>query len=136
MQKSAIVLVLSIAFYSIPISAQSENDACTINSYSRIVDGSTFWNSTDQGMSNSDPQFQGNCELDQFSLNNFLYLVGDDGDGHPRFMSYAPWYIMLPSKGEPPIWTGTYIPLNPTKLSKNEAGDSYELLDVNNQSTS
>ena len=56
-------------------------------------------------------------------------------DGHPRFMSLAPWYVALPATGEPPPYPDTFQPLNSTHLAKNQAGDSFELVDVSGHNT-
>jgi hypothetical protein len=112
---------------------------CTYNQYGRIVDGASMWTSTTQGIpAGQMPPFETNCLINQFSWNNFLYLVGDDGSGHPRFMSMAPWYNLLPSKGVP-VWPGTYTTLDGVQLSKafnqSQAGDGFSLLDVASQTT-
>ncbi|NVJ70395.1 MAG: hypothetical protein HWE08_08585 [Alphaproteobacteria bacterium] len=110
---------------------------CTISAYGRAVDGSSFWNTTAQGI--PDVPVDTNCMLDQFSINNFLYLVGDDSSGNPRFMSLAPWYDMLPAYGAPADYSGTYSKLNGVLINNTEnmqqAGDGFELMDVNNQMT-
>lgn len=110
---------------------------CTYDAYGRTADGASFWNMTEQGIpGESIPDT--NCLLDQFAMNNFLYLVGDDGSGHPRFMSYAPWYDMLPESGSP-SWPGGYSSLNAGQFRNianlEEAGDGFELMDVNSQFT-
>lgn len=112
---------------------------CTINQYGRVADGSTLWATTTQGIPAAQlPPFETNCLIDQFSYNNFLYLVGDDGSGHPRFMSLVPWYNLLPTKGVP-VWPGQYTPLDATELNKainqSQAGDGFALLDVAEQTT-
>lgn len=107
---------------------------CSNQSELGRVDGSQFWPDSAVVV------FQkSNCALNQLMMNNFLYLVGDDSQGHPRFMSYAPWYQMFPATGEP-TWTGSYAPLSYTHLtmdaSQEQAGNDFKLLDVNSATTS
>jgi hypothetical protein len=113
--------------------------ACAFDSFSRKADGSSFWLSTGQSTVPGLIVGQMNCLLDQFAMNNFLYLVGNDAGGQPRFMSYATWYSLFTASGTP-SWPGSYQPLSPTQLNRVEnqtqAGDSYLLQDVNAQTTS
>ncbi len=119
--------------------AQTPPVGCTINQYGRVANGATLWATTDQGIPPAQlPPFETNCMINQFAYNNFLYLVGDDGAGHPRFMSMAAWYNLFPSKGVP-VWPGSYTPLDGVQLNKvinqAQAGDSFALLDVASQIT-
>jgi hypothetical protein len=112
--------------------------ACDINSFNRSANGQTFWAATGQYTQN--PLVgQMNCLLDQFAMNNFLYLVGNDANGKPRFMSYAPWYNLFTPAGTTPTWTGTYAPLSTVELNRHknqqQAGDGFVLMDVNTQAT-
>ncbi len=110
------------------VAADGQTTGCTIAAYEgRTVNGASMWVDV--------PEIQQavkNCYFDQLAWNNFLYLVKDDGYGHPRFMSYAPWYDVVPASGEP-HWPG-YTPLSATELknkkNKEEAGDGFHLLDV------
>lgn len=135
---SVITLTLNVMFFSAPLSAATPVTECKYNTFGRTVDGSNFWNTVGQNAS-SVQIAEINCEIDQFSLNNFLYLVGDDGSGHPRFMSYTPWYNLFPKKGAPVVST-SYNALQSTYLNKSanqeQAGDAFHLLDVNNNTTS
>jgi len=133
------VLLLSTLFALSAHAHQQAPTGCTINQYGRVADGTTLWATTTQGIPKALlPGFETNCLIDQFSYNNFLYLVGDDGSGHPRFMGMAPWYNLLPAKGVP-VWPGAYTPLDGTQLSQavnqSQAGDAFVLLDVANQTT-
>lgn len=107
---------------------------CSVNSEMGTVDGSSFWPAAKVELIQ-----QANCSLNQLVMNNFLYLVGDDGAGHPRFMSYSPWYVMFPDTGEP-SWTGSYAPLAYAHMAvdanQEQAGDDFKLVDVNNAVTS
>lgn len=107
---------------------------CSVSSEMGTVDGSSFWPAATLL-----PIQQANCSLDQLMMNNFLYLASDDGAGHPRFMSYAPWYVMFPDTGEP-TWTGSYAPLANAHMAidanQEQAGDDFKLLDVNAAITS
>jgi hypothetical protein len=80
------------------------------------------------------PANASNCDLQRFVFNNFLYLAGDDATGHPRFMSYAPWYEAIPQDGSAPVWRDGYKPLSTTALRKTsregQPGDGYALIDV------
>jgi hypothetical protein len=119
--------------------AQTTPTGCTYNQYGRSVDGSSLWATTMQGIPpNQQPPFESNCLIDQFAYNNFLYLVGDDGSGNPRFMGLAPWYNALPAKGVP-VWPGQFTPLDGVQLQKaqnqTEAGNGFFLLDVRDTPT-
>lgn len=74
-----------------------------------------------------------NCAMQRFVLNNFLYLAHDDSDGHPRFMSLAPWYQAIPQDGSAPRWRDGFKPLSTRALRKTsregQPGDSFELID-------
>jgi len=74
------------------------------------------------------------CDMQRFVLNNFLYLAADDAGGHPRLMSYAPWYEAIPQDGSAPVWQDGYKPLSTMALRKTahegQPGDSYALIDV------
>ncbi len=74
-----------------------------------------------------------NCQMQRFVLNNFLYLAHDDSDGHPRFMSMAPWYDAIPQDGSSPRWRDGFKPLSTRALRKTsregQPGDSFELID-------
>lgn len=111
---------------------------CDYTAYGRKVDGQTFWPQTQTGITVQE-RSDTNCLINQFAINNFLYLVGDDGAGHPRFMSYAPWYDMLPKYGAPKAWSGSYSPLDGVLLNNSDnqeqAGDGFELLAVDSQVT-
>ena len=122
-----------IAAYAAP----SALAGCTYDQYGRQVDGSSLWvAATGPGQP---PDVETNCQIDQLAYNNFLHLVSDDGKGHPKFMSMAPWYKLLPATGAP-VWSGNYTPLSGTRLHKTgnriQAGDGFELLDVDKQVTS
>jgi hypothetical protein len=110
---------------------------CAINSFGRTGNGKSFWATTGQSKVTSFTQI--NCLLDQFAMNNFLYLVGNDANGKPRFMSYAPWYTLFVATGAP-TWPGKYMPLSTVELNKFEnqaqAGDQFALMDVNSAITS
>lgn len=136
---SAVLCVPFVAAHATPASPAPLPIGCTINQYGRVADGSTLWATTTQGIPKDLlPGFETNCLIDQFSYNNFLYLAGDDGNGHPRFMSMAPWYNLLPAKGVP-VWPGVYTPLDGTQISQannqSQAGDGFALLDVAKQTT-
>ena len=111
---------------------------CDYTAYGRTVDGQSLWPQTQTGITVQE-RSDTNCLINQFAINNFLYLVGDDGAGHPRFMNMAPWYDMLPQYGAPAAWSGTYSPLKGVQLNNSDnqeqAGDGFELLDVNSQIT-
>jgi len=113
--------------------------SCDYNSFNRTANGQSFWSNTGQSTVQGLSLQQMNCLLDQYAMNNFLYLVGNDSSGKPRFMSYAPWYNLFTASGTP-TWSGTYSPLSGTELHrfKNEqqAGDGYVLKDINSQTTS
>lgn len=134
---------LSAAVLLLPVwgmaSASAAAPACAWDSFQRKADGSTFWASTGQATAPGLTVGQMNCLLDQFAMNNFLYLVGNDAGGKPRFMSYAPWYALFTASGAP-SWTGSYQPLDATQLKRvdnqGQAGDGYLLLDVAGQTTS
>ena len=89
------------------------------------VDGKRLWTDV--------PAQAENCEMQRFVLNNFLYLTHDDGDGHPRFMSMAPWYDAIPQDGSAPRWRDGFKPLSTRALRKTsregQPGDSFELID-------
>lgn len=74
-----------------------------------------------------------NCEMQRFVLNNFLYLAHDNRDGHPRFMSMAPWYDAIPQDGSAPRRRNGFKPLLTRALRKTsregQPGDSFELID-------
>ncbi len=117
-----------------PISfiAEANASACTTSTVNgSTVNGDSLWGEvptvTGQVAATS-------CDIDQFSWNNFLYLTGDDGNGHPRFMSFAPWYKALPESGKS-VWSGQYAPLQAAQMQSNrnhlQAGDAFHLLDVN-----
>lgn len=112
-------------------------NACDYASFGRTANGQSFWSSTQGG--NAVSSLQMNCFLDQFAMNNFLYLAGKDSGGQPRFMSYAPWYTLFTESGTP-SWPGKYSPLSTTELHNHDnqiqAGDAYVLKDVNRQITS
>jgi hypothetical protein len=82
------------------------------------------------------PANAGNCDIQRFVFNNFLWLVGDagSGNGSPRFMTYAPWYEAIPQDGSAPVWLDGYKALSTTALRKTahegQPGDSYALIDV------
>lgn len=133
------ILVAVLAALATQAHAQTPPVGCTINQYGRIANGATMWSTTTQGIPPAQlPPFETNCLINQFSYNNFLYLVGDDGYGHPRFMSMVAWYDLLPSKGVP-VWPGTYTSLDGVQLNKaisqSQAGDGFSLLDVASQTT-
>ncbi|MCK9201215.1 MAG: hypothetical protein M0P59_10500 [Gallionella sp.] len=110
-------------------------NACDYASFGHMANGQSFWSST----ASSAPSVQMNCFLDQFVMNNFLYLAGKGSGGQPRFMSYAPWYTLFTESGTP-SWPGKYSPLSTTELHHHDnqiqAGDGYVLKDVNRQITS
>lgn len=113
----------------------AQSNACEYSSFGLVANGKSLWSSPDQGRVIVQ---QVNCLLDQFAMNNFLYLVGNDSGGKPRFMSMAPWYTLFTSTGTPE-WPGQYMPLSSTDLNKiasqEQAADHYRLLDVNHQTT-
>jgi hypothetical protein len=119
--------------------ATATASSCDYNSFGRVANGQSFWSATGQFTVPNLNLQQMNCLLDQFAMNNFLYLVGTGTDGKPRFMGYAPWYALFTTSGAP-SWPGAYSPLNATELHrfKNEtqAGDGYVLKDINAQTTS
>ena len=88
------------------------------------VDGKRLWNDV--------PAQADNCAMQRFVLNNFLYLAHDDGGGHPRFMSMAPWYEAIPQDGSAPRWHDGFKPLSTRALRKTshegQPGDSFELI--------
>jgi hypothetical protein len=110
---------------------------CTADVYGRTANGSSMWVAANQGVTGD--ALDSNCMLNQYAVNNFMYLVGDDGSGHPRFMGYTAWYDLFPASGSPVQATG-YNSLNGTQLNKSdnqeEAGDGFELLDVGGVMTS
>lgn len=116
----------------------SPANACDFSSFNRSANGQSLWASTGQAQVSGAGQM--NCLLDQFAINNFLYLVGSGSGGHPRFMNYAPWYSLFTTAGNTPTWPGQYAPLSTTELHKTrnqvQAGDSYVLKDINQQTTS
>ncbi|MES2669613.1 MAG: hypothetical protein V4673_04240 [Pseudomonadota bacterium] len=89
------------------------------------VDGKRLWTDV--------PAQADNCGMQRFVLNNFLYLAHDDSDGHPRFMSMAPWYDAIPQDGSAPRWRDGFKPLSTRALRKTsregQPGDSFELID-------
>ena len=119
-------------------SASDAVTSCTVGVYNRTANGENLWVNSDQHTGSSFTQ-DSNCMLDQYALNNFLHLVGDDGSGHPRFMGYTPWYDLFPATGAPTQATG-YNKLQGTQLDKRvdeeQAGDGFELKDVASQKTS
>lgn len=121
------------------IAAPSPATSCDIASFSRQANGQSFWSATGQMTVPNLTTGQMNCLLDQFAMNNFLYLVGNDSGGKPRFMSYAPWYALFTASGTP-TWPGQYSPLSTVELKRfknqTQAGDGYVLKDLNNQVTS
>jgi hypothetical protein len=136
MRSAYCALLCALAFQA---QAQTPPVGCTINQYGRVANGATMWATTDQGIPPAQlPPFESNCMINQFAYNNFLYLVGDDGKGHPRFMSLAAWYNLFPTKGVP-VWPGTYTTLDGVQLNKainqQQAGDQFLLLDVASQTT-
>ncbi len=135
----AVTTLALLAAGSAHAAAASDPTACAFDSFQRSADGSSFWAATGQFSVQNLTVGQMNCLLDQFAMNNFLWLVGDDGNGHPRFMGYAPWYTLFTASGAP-SWPGSYQPLNPTQLNRfdnqSQAGDGYLLLDVAGQTTS
>lgn len=132
-----------------PAAAEAETDAaagvddgampgCTVDFSSSKVDGSKLWTDLKIKSGQGHPA---NCNFHNLAWNNFLYLVDDDGSGHPRFMSLAPWYDLLPAEGTP-TWNGSYQQLKLIEIVKSdihqlegEAGDDFELLDVTNRSS-
>lgn len=118
----------------IPTAYTTPSNLCSTNSKMGAVDGTSFWPAATLL-----PFQEANCSLNQLMVNNFLYLVGDDGAGHPRFMSYSPWYELFPGAGEP-NWSGSYAPLSyahmATDSNQEQAGNDFKLLDVNNGVTS
>jgi hypothetical protein len=74
------------------------------------------------------------CDVQRLALNNFLYLARPDAGGHPRMMSYAPWYEAIPQDGSPPRWVDGHKPLRTRALRKTalegQPGDSFDLVDV------
>lgn len=74
------------------------------------------------------------CAMLRFALNNFLHLAGNDGQGHPRFMSFAPWYDAIPQNGDAPRWRDGFKPLSTRALRKTaregQPGDGFVLLDA------
>lgn len=101
--------------------ATDANPRCSIDG----VDGKRLW--TDVAAQAD------NCEMQRFVLNNFLYLAHDDSDGHPRFMSMAPWYDAIPQDGSAPRWRDGFKPLSTRALRKTsregQPGDGFELID-------
>lgn len=95
------------------------------------ADGRRFWFDP----SPDDAQARGeDCAMLRFALNNFLYLAGNDGRGHPRFMSFAPWYDAIPQSGAAPRWRDGFKPLATRALRKTaregQPGDGFVLLDA------
>ena len=95
------------------------------------VDGRRFW--TD--VSPREIQSRGeDCALLRFAQNNFLHLATNDRQGHPRFMSYAPWYEAIPQDGTAPRWREGYKPLATRALRKTaregQPGDGFVLIDA------
>ncbi|MGD2114072.1 MAG: hypothetical protein PVG07_03405 [Acidobacteriota bacterium] len=132
---SAALLALLAATAGTPLAA-ADVPGCSVSFSSSTVDGSSLW--TDLQPKDGTER---NCNFHNFIYNNFLYLVADDGNGHPRFMSLAPWYQLLPKSGEP-TWEGSYQPFRPIEIVKSnsrqfggEAGDNFRLLDVNSNAT-
>lgn len=101
--------------------ASDANPRCSIAG----VDGKRLWTDV--------PAQADNCGMQRFVLNNFLYLAHDDSDGHPRFMSMAPWYDAIPQDGSSPRWRDGFKPLSTHALRKTshegQPGDSFELID-------
>ena len=110
---------------------------CGVSVYGRTANGDSLWVASNQDVPGE--PVDTNCMIDQYAVNNFMYLVGDDGSGHPRFMSYTAWYDLFPASGAPVAAAG-YNMLNGTQLNKTEnqeeAGDGLELLDVGGAMTS
>lgn len=104
-------------------------DCTTSAPNGHTVDGASLW----PDMPTQSPQTATDCNIDQFAWNNFLYLAGDDGGGHPRFMALAPWYDAMPASGKPAA-PNKYTPLQAgqmlDQLNKGQAGDGFHLLDV------
>lgn len=110
----------------------ADSSVCTVSaSNGSKVNGSSLWGEVPMA---SGQRSATDCDVDQFAWNNFLYLVSDDGSGHPRFMSLAPWYEAMPASGAP-VWNGSYTMLENSQmlstLNKLQAGDEFHLLDVN-----
>jgi len=126
------IAVLSLLFALAPSSALAD---CNVNApNNNTVDGSSMWSEIQAANSHGNTP----CEIAQFSWNNFLYLAQSDGNGHPRFMSLAPWYKVFPATGKP-SWSGSYQPLNGTRLNRTnnqgQAGDGFHLIDVAGKAT-
>lgn len=107
-------------------------DCTTRTPVGSTVNGTALWGDIPV----SSVQATTDCNIDQFAWNNFLYLAGDDGNGHPRFMGLTPWYDAMPLAGKP-FSPGKYTPLQSAQMAnpqnKGQAGDGFNLLDVNGQ---
>ncbi len=94
------VMIAGLPLATTAAADSPSQDACTTSYKSNTVDGSALWTEVPQG------EFAIYCQFHQLGWNNFLYLVADV-DGHPRFMSFAPWYDALPATREPVLREGT-----------------------------
>jgi hypothetical protein len=127
-----ISLLGSIAMLSSPVAMAADGSPCTVNAANgATVNGAALWGEVPMATGQRSAT---DCDISQFAWNNFLHLVSDDTNGHPRFMSLAPWYDAMPASGKP-VWTGSYTPLQTTqltnKMNRVQAGDAFHLLDVN-----
>ncbi|HEY8094678.1 MAG TPA: mannan-binding lectin [Methylobacter sp.] len=130
MKFSLMPLCGAIALLASSLAMADGGSPCTISAANgNTVNGAGLWGEVPIATHSAT-----DCDVDQFSWNNFLYLVSDDKNGHPRFMSLAPWYDAMPASGKP-TWTGAYTPLKTTqltnKMNRVQAGDDFHLLDVN-----
>ena len=135
---SSVVILLGCPTQEPELMVEAPSTGCTVTSGGETVDGSSLWTDIPDA---SDPV---NCNFHRFAYNNFLYLAGDDGSGHPRFMSLlAPWDDLFPASGKP-TWPGGYSPLEAiesvksdtttlAELESGQAGDDFELVDVAGQ---
>lgn len=108
------------------------NSGCTVNaSNGNTVDGNRLWGEVPMGPAQRSAT---DCDINQFAWNNFLYMASNSSQGHPNFMNLAPWNDAMPATGKP-AWAGTYTPLQAGQMNKLmnliQAGDSFQLLDVN-----
>lgn len=137
MKLDTVSLLSSIVMLASFATIAEAGSACTINApNSGTVNGAALWGDVPMAKGQLSAS---TCDVDQFAWNNFLYLVGNDASGKPRFMSLAPWYDAMPKSGKP-VWSGTYAPLQTAQMNKNmnhlQAGDAFHLLDVNGKTVS
>ena len=130
-----VVIAASMLLAGCAVDARRDETALTRAQTPRCeadgADGRRFWfdPSPDEARARGE-----DCAMLRFALNNFLHLAGNDGHGHPRFMSYAPWYDAIPQNGAAPRWRNGFKMLSTRALRKTaregQPGDGFVLLDA------